>query len=67
MVQKNIIPNQTTIEAKKWNGTRPPQQQQEQQQQQQQLLDRMNRYSNILAYDNTRVVLQRPRQGKSKL
>jgi hypothetical protein len=60
MVQKHIIPNQTTIEAKKWNGTL-------QQQQQQGLVttsERMNRYFKILAHDSTRVVLLSPRQGK---
>jgi len=59
MVQKHIIPNQKTVEAKKWNGTL--------QQQQQGLVttsERMNRYFKILANDSTRVVLLSPRQGK---
>jgi protein tyrosine phosphatase len=66
MVQKNIIPHQTTIAAKKWNGVRPQQQPQQQQGVVVNHLEKMNRYSNILPYDNTRVVLKKPREGKSK-
>ncbi len=58
MVQKHIIPNQTTVEARKWNGTL---------QQQQGVVTtskQMNRYFKILAHDSTRVVLLRPIQGK---
>ncbi len=67
MVQKNIIPHQTTIAAKKWNGVRPQQQPQQQQGVVVNPLEKMNRYSNILPYDNTRVVLKKPREGKSKI
>jgi protein tyrosine phosphatase len=52
MDNKCVKVAQTTNEAKKWLGSKSvgPE-------------EKLNRYGNILAYDSTRVVLEKPIQG----
>ena len=55
MDTRYIKPNHSTTEAQKWAGSRPGTENNPR--------EKMNRYGNILAYDNTRVTLNCPLQG----